>query len=72
MEAAEKYAACVGATRAFVRDAGFADVVIGLSGGMDSSLVAVMAVDALGACWRAPAAAPLRGWRPRTPRPAAA
>ena len=29
--------------------AGFTDVVIGLSGGMDSSLVAVMCVDALGA-----------------------
>lgn len=49
MEPREKYAACVEATRAFVQGAGFTDVVIGLSGGMDSSLVAVMAVDALGA-----------------------
>ncbi len=43
------YARCVEATAAFVRGAGFTDVVIGLSGGIDSSLVAVMATDALGA-----------------------
>ena len=49
MEPGDKYAACVDATRAFVEDAGFTDVVIGLSGGMDSSLVAALAVDALGA-----------------------
>ena len=43
------YDACTAALGDFVRGAGFTDVVIGLSGGMDSSLVAVMAVDALGA-----------------------
>ncbi len=37
------------ATRLFVHEAGFADVVIGLSGGLDSALVATIAVDALGA-----------------------
>ena len=41
--------ACTDALGAFVRSAGFTDVVIGLSGGMDSTLVAVMAHDALGA-----------------------
>ncbi len=35
-------------TRSFVHDAGFDDVVIGLSGGLDSSLVAALAVSALG------------------------
>ena len=49
MEAIEMYDACTEALGAFVRDAGFTEVVIGLSGGMDSSLVAVMAADALGA-----------------------
>lgn len=43
------YEACVNALRDFVRGAGFSDVVIGLSGGIDSAVVAVMAVDALGA-----------------------
>lgn len=44
----EMYRICSEATADYVRGAGFTDVVIGLSGGMDSSLVAVMAVDALG------------------------
>lgn len=44
----EMYAVCTNALRDYVVNAGFADVVIGLSGGMDSSLVAVMAADALG------------------------
>ena len=44
-----KYTLCVDALYDFVRAAGFSDVVIGLSGGMDSSLVAVMCVDAFGA-----------------------
>ncbi|KAB1646617.1 NAD(+) synthase [Adlercreutzia muris] len=48
MEPLEMYDACTAALGDFVRGAGFTDVVIGLSGGMDSSLVAVMAVDALG------------------------
>ena len=34
--------------RDYAGNAGFADVVIGLSGGMDSSIVAVMSVDAFG------------------------
>lgn len=49
MDASNAYGFCVGALRDFVADAGFEDVVIGLSGGIDSSLVAVMAADALGA-----------------------
>ena len=36
-------------TRDYVRKNGFTDVVIGLSGGIDSSIVAAIAVDALGA-----------------------
>ena len=38
----------VGATRAYVERAGFSDVVLGLSGGIDSALVATIAVDAFG------------------------
>lgn len=49
MDAATTYKCCVDGLRAFVAGAGFEDAVIGLSGGIDSSLVAVMAVDALGA-----------------------
>jgi NAD+ synthase (glutamine-hydrolysing) len=48
-EEAEVYQALVTGTRDYVRKNGFADVVIGLSGGIDSSLVALVAVDALGA-----------------------
>lgn len=48
-ECSELYGACVLALQRFVRDAGFKEVIIGLSGGIDSTLVAVMAVDALGA-----------------------
>ena len=36
-------------TRDYVRKNGFTDVLIGLSGGIDSALVAAIAVDALGA-----------------------
>lgn len=46
---AEVYQALVLGTRDYVRKNGFSDVVIGLSGGIDSSLVAVVAADALGA-----------------------
>ena len=46
---AEIYQALVLGTRDYVRKNGFSDVVIGLSGGIDSSLVALIAVDALGA-----------------------
>lgn len=42
------YNSIVSQTRDFVKGAGFEDVVIGLSGGIDSSLVASIAVDALG------------------------
>lgn len=45
----ERYRACVDALKSYADDAGFTDVVIGLSGGMDSSLVAVMSADAFGA-----------------------
>ena len=44
----EVYEALVLGTRDYVRKNGFTDVVIGLSGGIDSSLVAVIAADALG------------------------
>ena len=45
----EVYDALVLGTRDYVRKNGFAKVVIGLSGGIDSSLTAAIAVDALGA-----------------------
>ncbi len=41
--------ALVVGTRDYIRKNGFTDVVIGLSGGIDSSIVAAIAVDALGA-----------------------
>ncbi len=44
----EIYAALVLGTRDYVTKNGFTEVVIGLSGGIDSSLVAVLAADALG------------------------
>ena len=43
------YDALVLGTRDYVRKNGFTDVVLGLSGGIDSALVAAIAVDALGA-----------------------
>ena len=46
---AELYDAIVLGTGDYVRKNGFTDVVIGLSGGIDSTLVACIAVDALGA-----------------------
>ncbi len=45
----EIYAALVLGTGDYVRKTGFKQAVIGLSGGIDSSLTAVIAVDALGA-----------------------
>jgi NAD+ synthase (glutamine-hydrolysing) len=45
----EVYAALVLGTRDYVRKQGFTHVFIGLSGGVDSSLTAAVAVDALGA-----------------------
>lgn len=47
-EVAEIYQALVLGTRDYVRKNGFEKVVIGLSGGVDSSLVAAIAADALG------------------------
>ena len=46
--AAEVYAALVLGLRDYVRKNGFERVVLGLSGGIDSALVATIAVDALG------------------------
>jgi NAD+ synthase (glutamine-hydrolysing) len=46
---AEVYAALVTGLRDYVDKNGFDGVVVGLSGGVDSSLVALVAVDALGA-----------------------
>jgi len=45
---AEVYEALVLGTRDYIRKNGFKKVLIGLSGGIDSSLVATIAVDALG------------------------
>ncbi len=44
----EVWEALVAGTRAYVDKNGFTDVVVGLSGGIDSSIVAALAVDALG------------------------
>ncbi|MEU1287558.1 NAD+ synthase [Kitasatospora sp. NPDC005856] len=46
---AEIWAALVSGTRAYVTKNGFTSVLIGLSGGIDSALVAAIAVDAVGA-----------------------
>ncbi|MBP0454768.1 NAD+ synthase [Kitasatospora sp. RG8] len=46
---AEIWAALVSGTQAYVRKNGFRSVLIGLSGGIDSALVASIAVDAIGA-----------------------
>ncbi len=48
-EEAEVYAALVLGTRDYLAKNGFSDAVIGLSGGVDSALVAAIATDALGA-----------------------
>jgi len=47
-EEAEIYAALVAGTRDYVRKNGFTKVLLGLSGGIDSSLTAAIAADALG------------------------
>jgi NAD+ synthase len=51
LETQEKvdYTACVLGLRDYVNKSGFPGVVLGLSGGVDSALCAVMSVDALGA-----------------------
>ena len=48
-EVAELWDALVLGTRDYVRKCGFSKVLVGLSGGIDSALVAAIAVDALGA-----------------------
>ncbi|PYX83702.1 MAG: NAD+ synthase [Acidobacteria bacterium] len=48
-EEAEAYAALVLGTRDYVRKCGFGRVIVGLSGGIDSALTAVIAADAMGA-----------------------
>ena len=47
-ELAETYRALVVGTRDYVRKSGFEDAIVALSGGIDSSIVGVIAVDALG------------------------
>jgi NAD+ synthase (glutamine-hydrolysing) len=47
-EALQMYSACVLGLRAYALNNGFSTAVLGLSGGIDSALVATMAVDALG------------------------
>lgn len=49
MHAQQKYEACRQALHAYVAQAGFTDVVIGLSGGIDSAVTAALCVDAFGA-----------------------
>ena len=48
-EEKEVYSALVLGTRDYIRKNGFSKVILGLSGGVDSSLTAAIAVDALGA-----------------------
>jgi NAD+ synthetase len=48
-EEASIYAALVLGTRDYVRKCGFRQVIVGLSGGIDSALTAAIAVDAVGA-----------------------
>ena len=47
-EEASAYAALVLGTRDYVRKCGFSKVIVGLSGGIDSALTAVIAADAVG------------------------
>ncbi len=49
VEPREMYKRCLGALKAYADNAGFTDVVIGLSGGLDSSVIAALCVDAFGA-----------------------
>ena len=48
MDLEQKYTLSVGALKDYAAQAGFTDVVLGLSGGIDSALVAVMCADAFG------------------------
>ena len=69
---AEVYAALVLGTRDYVDKNGFEHVVLGLSGGIDSTLVALVAVDALGAdrvtCVTMPSPLLVAGHAGRRPR----
>lgn len=49
VQSQEKYETCVSALKSYADTAGFSDAVIGLSGGIDSAVIAVMSVDAFGA-----------------------
>ena len=49
MDIKQKYEICVSSLKDYVGNAGFTDVVIGLSGGLDSSVVAALCVEAFGA-----------------------
>ena len=49
MDLEQKYTLSVKALKDYADQAGFSEVVLGLSGGIDSALVAVMCVDAFGA-----------------------
>ncbi len=49
MQADEMYRICCDSLKEYADGAGFTDAVIGLSGGIDSSVVAVMAADVFGA-----------------------
>ena len=49
MDEREMYEACIEGIRDFMTENGFSKVAIGLSGGLDSSVVAALAVDAVGA-----------------------
>ena len=48
MQTDQKYQACLDALRDYAQEAGFTDMLIGLSGGIDSSLTATMCVDVFG------------------------
>lgn len=48
MRANDIYKACADALRAYAEGAGFTDMVVGLSGGIDSSVIAVLCADVFG------------------------
>ncbi|MDO4502273.1 MAG: NAD(+) synthase [Coriobacteriia bacterium] len=48
MDAREKYQVCVDGLKAYAAGAGFTHMLVGLSGGIDSSVIATMCVDAFG------------------------
>ena len=48
MRANDMYQACAEALRAYAEGAGFTDMVVGLSGGIDSSVIATLCADVFG------------------------